>query len=175
MAEKGIAEFLEAAEYFHSETEAAAAEFHIVGGCEEQWERRLLELQARGVIVWHGQTEDVRVFHASSHCTIHPSYWEGMSNVVLESASCGRPVITTDIPGCREIVDDGVTGFLVEKQSGAALIGAVRRFLALDEGARKRMGLAGREKVCRAFDRRLVTGRTSKSWTKPPPGRSEAG
>ncbi len=158
MAEKGIGEFLDAAESFHSETEGPTAEFHIVGGCEERWERRLMELQARGVIVWHGQTEDVRVFHAASHCTIHPSYWEGMSNVVLESASCGRPVITTDIPGCREIVNDGVTGFLVEKQNSAALIGAVRRFLALDGAVKRRMGLAGREKVCREFDRRLVTG-----------------
>ena len=156
MAEKGIEHFIDAAECFKAQN--APVEFLILGGCEERYEKRLAELQARGVVVYHGQTEDVREFHKTSHCTIHPSYWEGMSNVLLESACCARPVITTNISGCREIVDDGVTGFLVPVQSSPALIEAVGRFLALGYDEKKQMGQRGRDKVLREFDRSLVVG-----------------
>ncbi len=154
MEEKGIEQFIDAAEYFHAQN--APAEFHILGSCEERYESRLAGLQERGVVVYHGEREDVREFQLTSHCTIHPSFWEGMSNVLLESASCGRPVIASDISGCREIVDDGVTGFLVEKKNRAALIAAVQKFVELNHDSKKRMGLYGREKVERTFDRRLV-------------------
>ena len=127
-----------------------------MGSCEECYEQRLSELQERGIIVYHGQSEDVREFHKISHCTIHPSHWEGMSNVLLESASCSRPVIASDISGCREIVDEGVTGFLFEKGNSRMLIDAVRRFLTLDYEARKQMGRFGREKIKREFDRNIV-------------------
>ncbi len=156
MAEKGIEQFVDAAEYFHRSTEYAKTEFHILGSCEECYEQRLSELQERGIIVYHGQSEDVREFHKISHCTIHPSHWEGMSNVLLESASCSRPVIASDISGCREIVDEGVTGFLFEKGNSRMLIDAVRRFLTLDYEARKQMGRFGREKIKREFDRNIV-------------------
>lgn len=154
MEEKGVEQYLDAAEYFREQD--APVEFHILGGCEERYEQRLAALQERGVIVYHGPTDDVREFHRISHCTVHPSFWEGMSNVLLESASCGRPVITSDISGCREIVDAGETGFLVERKNSASLIEAVRQFLALNHDSKKQMGLSGREKVRRDFDRKLV-------------------
>ncbi len=154
MKEKGIEEYLAAAEHFNAA--GLNAVFHILGNCEESYQQRIDELSARGIVVFHGEQSDVRAFHELSHCTIHPSYWEGMSNVVLESAACARPVITSDISGCREAVDDGVTGFLIERGSADALIDAIHRFTALTNEARRDMGLAGRAKIERAFDRQIV-------------------
>ena len=66
-------------------------------------------MQSKGIIIYHGMLCDVREILKITHCTIHPTYYpEGMSNVLLESAACGRAIITTNRSGCREIVDDGV-------------------------------------------------------------------
>jgi len=89
---------------------------------------------------------------------VHPSFYpEGMSNVCLEAASCGRGVITTKRTGCRETVDDGVTGYLVEEQNGQQLTNAVKQFLLLDNETRMRMGQMGRAKMEKEFDRKKVT------------------
>ena len=79
-----------------------------------------------------------------------------MNNVLLESAACGRPIITTDRSGCGEIVDDGVNGFIVNKQDSQDLIEKIERFLNLSYDERRRMGLNGRQKIEKEFDRRLV-------------------
>ena len=79
-----------------------------------------------------------------------------MSNVSLESAANGRPVITTDVPGCRETVDDGMTGFLLKAKDAASLINGVERFLALSYEDKQKMGRMAREKVEREFDREIV-------------------
>ncbi|MEL4106110.1 glycosyltransferase family 4 protein [Oscillospiraceae bacterium WX1] len=154
MAEKGIEEYLATAEEIKARYPNTS--FHIVGAFEEQYEEQLHTLSARGVIVYHGVQGDVRLFHKNSHATIHPSYWEGMSNVLLETAACGRPILCSDISGCREIVDDGVSGFLFERRNSRALIDAVERFLTLDNAERRQMGLNGRALVLKQFDRRLV-------------------
>ena len=79
-----------------------------------------------------------------------------MSNVCLEAASCGRPVITTDRAGCRETVDDGITGYIVPVADESAIINAVGRFLELSDEQKMQMGLAGRRKMKNEFDRNLV-------------------
>ena len=79
-----------------------------------------------------------------------------MNNVLLESCSLGRPIITTDRPGCGEIVDDGVNGFMVKQKDSADLIEKVEKFLSLSWEERKTMGLAGRGKVEREFSRQIV-------------------
>jgi galacturonosyltransferase len=79
-----------------------------------------------------------------------------MSNVLLESAACARPIITTDRSGCREIIDDGVNGFICKQKDSADLIRQIEKFLALTWEQRRDMGLAGRAKVEREFDRQLV-------------------
>lgn len=79
-----------------------------------------------------------------------------MSNVCLESASCGRPVITTYNPGCRETVDDGVTGLLVKPRDTDDLVAKIRQFLSLTYEQRRQMGIRGREKMEREFDRQIV-------------------
>jgi len=85
-----------------------------------------------------------------------PSYHEGMSNVNLESAANGRPVITTNVPGCRETVDDGETGYLVEAKNAEALMDGVERFLTLPYIQKVKMGQMAREKMEREFDRNIV-------------------
>ena len=155
MREKGIDQYLEATEVIrarHPQTR-----FHVCGRCEQDYADRLRQLHDRGVILYHGEIQDVAAMHAVCACTVHPSYYpEGMSNVLLESCACARPIITTARPGCGEIVDDGVNGFLVRERDSADLIDKLERFLALSPEARRAMGLAARAKVEREFDRRIV-------------------
>lgn len=155
MKEKGIEQYLEAAKYIRGKY--PNTKFHICGFCEEDYEDRLAELQEEGIIIYHGMLRDVREIIEKTHCTIHPTYYpEGMSNVLLESAACGRPLITTNRSGCREIVDDGVNGYLVESQNTQELIEGIERFLMLDCETKRKMGIAGRKKVKREFDRDIV-------------------
>lgn len=155
MKEKGIEQYLEAASVIGKQYKNT--EFHIVGPCEQDYKDILNDYQTTGYIVYHGPQNDVRDFHVISHCTIHPSYYpEGMSNVLLESAASGRPVITTNRSGCKEIVDDGVTGFLIREKDSQDLIKKIKEFIEMDHESRRNMGLAGRKKVEEEFDRQLV-------------------
>lgn len=153
--EKGIEEFLAAAETItkmHNNVE-----FHVVGGCEGDYEGRLLDMQKKGIVTYHGRQSDVRPFFAMTACTLHPSFYpEGMSNVLLESCATGRPIMTTMRAGCREIVEDGRNGYLVKQQDADDLIAKVEKFLALPYAERKAMGDAAREKVEREFNRQIV-------------------
>ena len=100
---------------------------------------------------------DVRNILAKTHCTIHPSFYpEGISNVLLESSACARPIITTDRSGCREVIDDGVNGFVVKQHDSQDLIEKIKKFIAEPYEQKKQMGLAGRAKVEREFDRQIV-------------------
>lgn len=153
--EKGIDEFLAAAERITKKYDNV--EFHVVGGCEGDYEQRLLDLQSKGIIIYHGRQMDVRPFIAKTSCTLHPSFYpEGMSNVLLESCSTGRPIMTTMRAGCREIVEDGVNGYVVKQQDAEDLIEKVEKFLALPYAERKEMGDAARKKAEREFDRNIV-------------------
>lgn len=155
MKEKGIDQYLEAAEYIKKKYPNTV--FHILGNCDEDYIGILNDMEKKGIVTYHGRQDDVREFHKFSHCTIHPTYYpEGMSNVLLESAACGRPVITTNRPGCQEIVDDGKTGYLIEEKNSKDLIDKIKKFINLDYEAKKKMGLSGREKVKKEFDRNIV-------------------
>lgn len=155
MKEKGADQYLEAAEYIRSKY--PNTRFHVCGFCEQDYEARLRELQDKGIIEYHGMVRDVRTVIAKTHCTIHPTYYpEGLSNVLLESAACGRPLITTDRSGCREVIDNGVNGFVIKQQNTPDLIEKIEMFLALPWEQKKAMGLAGRAKVEKEFDRQIV-------------------
>ena len=155
MKEKGIEQYLEAAEYIKNKY--PNTRFHICGFCEEDYQDILEEMQSKGIIVYHGVLDDVREILKITHCTVHPTYYpEGMSNVLLESAACGRPIITTNRSGCREIVDDGVNGCLVKPKDTLELIRRIEQFIALDFEEKRRMGLAGRKKVEKEFNRQIV-------------------
>lgn len=152
MKQKGIEEYLACAKHF-----VGKAEFHILGDCEEDYKSVLDNLSKNGVIIYHGLQNDVRPYIAASHCLIHPSFYpEGISNVLLESAAAGRPVITTNRPGCREIVDNGISGFIVEQRNTQQLIEKVDDFIKLSYEQKKQMGLCGRRKVENEFDRNIV-------------------
>ena len=155
MKEKGIEQFLGAAESI--KVKNPNIEFHICGYCEQDYQSKLNELAEKGVIVYHGCIRDVREMHAISHCTVHPTFYpEGLSNVLIESFSCCRPVITTDRSGCREVIDDGINGFLVKQKDTDDLIRTLEKFLTCSNAQRKDMGLAGRKKVEDVFDRNIV-------------------
>ena len=155
MKEKGIDQYLEAAEYIREKYPNTV--FHVCGFCEEAYEEKLQKLTESGVIKYHGMVRDIKDFMQNVHCTIHPTYYpEGLSNVLLESSASGRPIITTNRSGCREVIDDGVNGFIVNQQDSKDLIEKIERFLALSWDERRNMGLAGRAKVEKEFDRQIV-------------------
>ena len=90
-------------------------------------------------------------------CVIHPTYYpEGMSNVLLEACASGRPIITTNRSGCREIVDDKVNGYVVKEKDSNDLREKVEKFINLSNEEKKQMGLEGRKKVEKEFDRNIV-------------------
>lgn len=155
MKEKGIDQYLDAAKEIrkrHSE-----ARFHICGFCEPEYDGRLQEEADKGTVIYHGLVADMKPIYQMISCTVHPTYYpEGLSNVLLESAASGRPIITTDRSGCREVVEDGVNGYVVKQQDSEDLIEKIEKFLSLSVDARKAMGLAGRAKVEREFDRQIV-------------------
>lgn len=155
MKAKGIDEFLEAARRLRQEH--PNTRFHICGFYEDDYQAVIEAAQAEGLITYHGQVADVRPYEAMSHCIVLPTYHpEGVSNVLLEAAACARPIITTNRPGCREVVDDGINGFLVKERDSRDLTEKMRRFLALSRQERSAMGLAGRQKVEKEFDRQIV-------------------
>ena len=155
LREKGIDEYLEAAKAIKAKY--PSTEFHILGSSEENYEERLMALEKEGVVVYHGQRQDVRPYIGRSCCVVHPSYYpEGMSNVLLESCAAGRPIITTDRPGCGEIVDDGVNGFVVKQRDSFDLEQKIDTFIKLPYENKRQMGLAARKKVEEEFDRNIV-------------------
>lgn len=155
LREKGIEEYLFAAKAIKSKY--PNTEFHILGECEDDYAGVIDQLQKDNYIVYHGNQLDVRPYIGQSCCTIHPSFYpEGMSNVLLESCAAGRPIITTDRPGCREIIENGVNGFVVKQQDKSDLVEIIERFINLPYEDKKRMGISARHKVEREFDRQIV-------------------
>lgn len=155
LREKGIEEYLGAAERIKDKY--PSVQFHILGACEEAYEERLKGLQDKGVVVYHGPQPDVRPYIAQIHCTVHPSFYpEGMSNVLLESCATGRPIITTDRPGCGEIVEDGRNGYVVKAKDVVGLTKTIEKFINLPYEQKVLMGQEARKKVEREFDRQIV-------------------
>ena len=132
--------------------------FHICGPCDdERYIRLLRKTEKDGYILYHGEQKNMVPFFAMSHCVVHPSYYpEGMSNVLLEAAAHCRPIIATDRAGCREAVDDGKSGYVIPIKDEDALVKALQSFLELDWNERKAMGIAGRNKIEKEFDRQIV-------------------
>lgn len=132
----------------------------LVGFFEDEYQAEVERLQADGIAVFHGFQAEPRPFYAAADCVVMPSYHEGMSNVLLEAAATGRPVITCDIPGCRETVDDGVSGYLCRVRDADSLYAAMRRFVQLPAQQRAAMGAAGRALAEARFDKDKVVAST---------------
>ena len=158
LKEKGVDDYIEAARRIKAEY--PNTEFNVLGfvePTESHYEAELEELGKQGTVLYRGSQKDVRPWISRAHAIIHPStYGEGMSNVLLENAASGRFIITTDNPGCRETVDDGVSGFVYHGGNADELTAAVKEFLRLPNEERKQMGLAGRQKMEREFSREIV-------------------
>lgn len=160
MKDKGIDQYLDAAKAMKEKYPQTV--FHICGSCDRIYEDVIKELHDHGTIVYHGMIPDVKEVLKRTHCTVHPTYYpEGLSNVLLESSACARPIITTNRSGCREVIDDGVNGFIVNQRDSQDLIDKIEKFINLSHEEKKEMGLAGRRKVEKEFDRQIVVERYS--------------
>ena len=130
MKEKGIEQYLEAAQEIKKRHDNV--EFHICGFCEDEYDGKLQEMSDAGIVIYHGMIREVSEFMGEMHCIIHPTYYpEGISNVLLEACATGRPIITTDRSGCREVVEDGVNGYMIPQKNTSLLIEAINKFLIL--------------------------------------------
>lgn len=112
---------------------------------------------AEGAIEWWGHQSDMRDVWKQAHMAVLPSYREGLPKALLEAASCGRPLIATDVPGCRELVEDGANGLLVPARSAEPLADAIER-LALSPELRERLGAEARRRVVVEFSSDVVNG-----------------
>lgn len=155
--DKGYGEYLEAAEQLRKCYDNL--EFHVVGWIEdEDLGERVQKLSEKGVIVYHGKLlqDEIHELLKKCHCLVHPSYHEGMANVLLEAAATGRPVIGTNIPGCKETFDEGVTGYGCDVRSAESLEEAMKKFICTPYQVQGEMGVRGRKKMEKEFDRNYV-------------------
>ena len=164
MKEKGMDELFGAVEQLRKD----GCEFvlDLVGFFEDEYKKQVEQLQSEGIVRFYGFQENPKPYYAQTDCVVLPSYHEGMSNVLLEAAASGRAIITTDIPGCREAVDNGKSGMLCKVKSTDSLYKAMKRFTELSREKRELLGKAGREKMEREFDKKKVVEETVKVITK---------
>lgn len=159
LADKGVREYVDAARTVRSRH--PHARFQLLGDAAVANPSAIGEREVRawaeaGTIEYLGSARDVRPYIAAADCVVLPSYREGVSRVLLEAASMARPIIATDAPGCRDIVEDGATGLLCKVRDAGDLAAKMQRMLMLTPDERAAMGLAGRNKVVNEFDERIV-------------------
>ena len=157
--DKGIAEFVDAAGAIKERY--PNTRFQLLGplGVENRTSiprSKMAEWQRNGFIEYLGETSDVASYIQKACCVVLPSYREGTSRVLLEAAASGRPIIATDVPGCREVVTDGITGFLCEPRDYVSLSKKMELMLNLSFEKRSMMGVRGREKVENEFNQDIV-------------------
>jgi len=159
MKDKGIEEYLEAAKEIASMNKNVS--FELVGEYEEdereKYEPGIKELEEKGLIRYYGHLDSVEPVMAQSHVIVHPSYHEGLSNVLLEAGACGRPILATNVSGCKETFEEGVSGIGFDPHDAKALKDAINNILALSEDDRKEMGHKSRIFIEKNFDRQIVT------------------
>ena len=159
LRDKGVLEFIEAAKIVRERV--PTARFQLIGAADtynrtaislaeiRQWE------QSRGV-EYLGPVDDVRPHIAAAHCVVLPSYREGAPRTLIEAAAMARPVITTDVPGCRAVVDVEASGLLCASKDAQDLAAACLNFVSLSRQAQVEMGKRGRRKMEREYDQQLI-------------------
>ena len=158
MKEKGVDELFSAMEKLRADSINCSLD--LVGMFDEDYSEIIKKYEAEGWLHFHGYQKDVRPFINNAHCFVLPSWHEGMANTNLECAASARPIITSNIHGCLEAVEDGVTGFLCEKQNADDLYKVMKKFTELSFDERKLMGLAGRKRMEEIFDKKKVVEET---------------
>lgn len=156
--DKGIKEFVEAAQMIHEE--GVNARFALIGSNDTGNPTcipfdQLTQWQKEGNVEWWGWQDDVPTVISMSHIVCLPSYREGLPKILIEAASCGRPIVTTDVPGCREVVKDDCNGYLVPEKNAKALKDALLKLIN-DPEKRLEMGKASRELAIEKFSNEIV-------------------
>lgn len=159
LKDKGVDDYIEAAKRIKAKY--PKTEFNMLGfiePTENHYEAELEELGKQGIVLYRGSQKDVKPWIKRAHAIIHPStYGEGMSNVLLENASSGRLIITTDNPGCQETVNDGISGFIYHGGAVDELVQKIETVVhKMPNTTRKQFGIEGRKKVEREFSREVV-------------------
>jgi glycosyltransferase involved in cell wall biosynthesis len=159
LRDKGVMEYVEAARSVRRDL--PGARFQLLGGVDEGNRTGVPRLQldawvAEGVIEYLGTTEDVRPFIAAASAVVLPSYREGLPRSLLEAAAMERPLIASDVPGCRDVVEDGVNGFLCSVRDPASLASAMKQLANLPHARHVAMGEAGRRRVQERFSEAFV-------------------
>ena len=154
MKEKGIDELFEAMQLLRAD--GVDCTLDVLGGYEEDYKEKIEQYESDGWLHYYGYQLDVRPFIAKSHCFVLPSWHEGMANTNLECASSGRPIITSNIHGCKEAVENEVSGYLCNKQDAEDLANAMKKFTKLSHEERREMGLQSRKRMERLFDKKSV-------------------
>ena len=159
--DKGIFEFVEAARSIVKKYPNTL--FNVIGPFWQQNLRSntitksvLQNWITEGVIDYQGEKKDVKKFIAEADCLVLPSYREGTSNTLLEASSMEKPVITTNTTGCKEIVDDGITGYLCNVRDSKDLAEKMEQMLLLSPDQKNEMGKKGRQKIIKEFDKQIV-------------------
>jgi glycosyltransferase involved in cell wall biosynthesis len=157
--DKGLIEYIEAIRLVLSQY--PHAEFAILGpyypgNPTAITEKEMDEWVKEGIVTYMGESDDVRTIIAEYDCIVLPSYREGLSRVLLEAASMAKPIITTNVPGCKDVVEDGINGFLCEKQNIEDLAARMEQVIRLSKEELLQMGKSGRAKVIKEFDEPLV-------------------
>lgn len=158
LKDKGVVEFLRAAELVKAQD--ASVRFQMLGSIEDHPKAAppglLRRMAMSGTIEFLEATDDVRPFIASADCLVLPSYREGLPRVVLEASAMAIPAIVTDVPGCRDAVEDGVTGLICEPRSAQALASAMVAFTQMPRARRLAMGQRARSKAEGEFSQERV-------------------
>ena len=154
MKEKGIEELLYAAKRLCNEYPEVI--FRLVGNYEENYKDIVEQYEKEGILELIGYQKEIHPFYKEAAAVLMPSYHEGMSNVILEASASGRPVLASNIPGCQEGFEDGITGFGFPARDKDALLEALRKFMKLSEEEKAQMGTNARMKMEREFDRKQV-------------------
>ncbi len=159
LADKGVREYVAAARLLGPRW--PQARFHLMGQVDVANRTaigagELASWVAAGVIDYSPPCNDIRPAMREADFIVLPSYREGLSRVLLEAAAMRRPIVTTDVPGCRDIVDDGINGYLCEARDGPALAQALERALKTDDATWQGMAQAGRARVLAQFSQDRV-------------------
>jgi len=159
LRDKGVVEFVESARYLKKLYPEIT--FQLLGPLDVENRTSISRTEMNqwvkeGIVEYLGETDNVSIFIKDSSCVVLPSYREGMSRVLLEAAAMGRPIVATDVTGCREIVENGINGFLCKTKDSIDLGKKLQKMLLLPYESKVEMGLLGRKKIENEFDQNIV-------------------
>ncbi len=160
MKEKGIEELFFAVKKLNEN--GYKCDLSVLGGFEEGYEDVITKYEKEGWLHYYGYQKDVRPYIEKCHCFVLPSWHEGMANTNLECAASGRPIITSNISGCKEAVLENKTGFLCQPKDSDSLFEAMTKFIQLNYSDKVKMGIDGREYMKKSFDKKVVVNETIK-------------